>query len=93
MSLQGHTSWLTSVAFSPDGKYALTGSDDTTARLWDLTNPTAEPIVLIGHTDVITSVAFSQCGKYALTGSEDNTARLWDLTTGETIKTLIGHTD
>jgi WD40 repeat protein len=30
----GHTSEIKGVAFSPDGKYVLTGSRDNTARLW-----------------------------------------------------------
>ena len=68
-----------SVAFSKCGKYALTGSWDKTARLWDLHNLAAEPVVLQGHTDGIRSVAFSSDGKYALTGSDDYTVRLWDL--------------
>ena len=34
--LSGHTDWINSVALTPDGKWALTGSRDNTARLWDL---------------------------------------------------------
>jgi WD40 repeat protein len=32
---QGHTGWALSVAYSPDGKRVLTGSQDSTARIWD----------------------------------------------------------
>jgi WD40 repeat protein len=32
----GHTAAVENVAFSPDGKYILTGSDDGTAMLWDV---------------------------------------------------------
>jgi WD40 repeat protein len=35
-SFTGHSDVVTSVAFSPDGKTVLTGSDDETARLWDV---------------------------------------------------------
>jgi WD40 repeat protein len=35
-TLQGHTEWVTAVALSPDGRYALSGSDDHTLKLWDL---------------------------------------------------------
>lgn len=34
--LQGHTYGVYSVAFSSDGKHLATGSDDKTARVWDL---------------------------------------------------------
>ena len=34
--LKGHNDWVYSVAISPDGKYALSGSGDNTVRYWDL---------------------------------------------------------
>ncbi|MBA3954684.1 WD40 repeat domain-containing protein [Candidatus Dependentiae bacterium] len=90
--LKGHTDWIASVVFSPCGRYALTGSDDNTARLWDLT--TGSTIKeLKGHTECVFSVALSPCGKYALTGSRDNTVRLWDVSTGTTLQKLKGHTN
>ena len=49
--LSGHTRLrYLSVALTPDGKWALTGSLDNTARLWDLLNPGSSPRVLSGHT-------------------------------------------
>ena len=50
------------MALTPDGKWALTGSDDKTARLWDLTNPGSSPRVLSGHTGAICSVALTPDG-------------------------------
>ena len=64
------------VALTPDGMWALTGSRDHTACLWD---PGSSPRVLSGHTDTIDSVALTPNGKWALTGSDDKTARLWEL--------------
>ena len=68
-----------SVALTPNGKWALTGSYDCTARIWNLSNSDSSPRVLSGHTDSIHSVALTPDGKWALTGSDDKTARLWEL--------------
>ncbi len=35
-SLRGHRSFVNSVAFSPDGKYLASGSDDSTVKVWDV---------------------------------------------------------
>jgi WD40 repeat protein len=79
--LRGHLGKITSMALSPDGKRLMTGSNDRTARVWDLStpDPAATPVVLYGHEGAITSVAFSPDGNLVLTGSMDGTARLWDL--------------
>lgn len=38
--LQGHASFVRSVAFSPDGNFVVTGSDDHTARVWSMESGT-----------------------------------------------------
>jgi tetratricopeptide (TPR) repeat protein len=72
---RGHTAGVTSVAFSPDGCYALSRSNDKTVRLWDV-KTRREARCFEGHTASVTSVAFSPDGRYALSGSKDNTVRL-----------------
>ena len=78
---------ITSMAFSPDGKSILIGSQDSTASLYDLNGSLLQ--IFKGHQDVILSVAFSKDGKSILTGSGDRTARLWDLD-GNQIKEFKG---
>jgi WD40 repeat protein len=88
----GHSSMVTSVALSSDGKRVLTGSFDRTARLWDVqTSKTLQ--TFSGHTSVVKSVVLSSDGKRVLTGSWDKTARLWDARTGKTLQTFQGHTE
>jgi WD40 repeat protein len=49
--LQGHTDWVTSVAFSPDGNRIVSGSYDKSVRVWDA--KTGEQLrELQGHTDL-----------------------------------------
>jgi WD40 repeat protein/transcriptional regulator with XRE-family HTH domain len=83
----GHTDGLYAVAYSPDGKTVLTGSIDTTARLWDAETG-AELRRFIGHKAAVEAVAFSPDGRYVATGGLDATARLWDVQTGKELRTL-----
>ena len=79
--LRGHEDLISCVAISPDGRWLVTGSNDGTARLWDLTAPAAVPIVLRGHEQPIGCVAISPDGRWLVTGSGNApTARLWNLT-------------
>jgi WD40 repeat protein len=80
--LTGHTHWVTSVAFSPDGSRIVSGSDDKTIRLWDATTGEQIGDPLVGHTDWVRSVAFSPDGSRIVSGSDDKTIRLWNATTG-----------
>jgi WD40 repeat protein len=69
------------VAISPDNRWLVTGSEDKTARLWDLSSkdPAASPVVLRGHEGEVYAVAISPDNRWLVTGSYDKTARLWDL--------------
>ena len=65
---------MNSAVFSPDGKLVVTGSDDPTARTWDVaTGRTLHP--LRGHIDNAVSASFSRDSNLIVTGSYDGTAR------------------
>ena len=88
-----HKKGVTSLAFSPDGKTMLTGSDDGTARLWNSIN--GEPVgkALQLSSGSVMAVAFSPDGRTILTGGagEDNTARQWDTRSGKPVGKVMKH--
>jgi len=90
-TFSGHTSYVLSVAFSADGRLALSGSADKTLRLWEA--PTGQLLrTFSGHTASVWSVAFSADGRLALSGSDDKTLKLWEAGTGRLLRTFSGHT-
>jgi WD40 repeat protein len=86
-TLEGHSAFVSSVAFSPDGKVLASGSDDNTVRLWNIETG----ITLQTLEGCSWNVAFSPDGKVLASGSNDNTVRLWDTGTGATLQTLEAH--
>jgi hypothetical protein len=90
MTLRGHGDWISSTAFSPDGKRIVSGSGDKTIKLWD-TETGDELMTLRGHEECVKSVALSPDGKRIVSGSDDKTVRIWDAGTGVELMTLRGH--
>ncbi len=68
---------LASLALGPDGQVALTGSEDRTAQLWDVT--TRRPIgPAMHHEDRVSAVTFSHDGQFCVTGDNGGLVRLWE---------------
>ena len=79
---QGHTSPVSLVAFSPDGRLIVSGSWDNTIQLWHAQTGGQVGNPLQGHTESVLSVAFSPDGRHIVSGSWDKTIQLWDAQTG-----------
>jgi len=79
--LEGHTDYITAIAFSQDGRILATGSRDRTIRIWDGSSGTFSGQVLRSHTSAITALEFSPDGKRLTSAGLDRTIRTWDTST------------
>src|SRR5262249_41977584 len=86
-----HTSGVSSVAFSPDGKVVLAGCMDNVLRVFELS--TGKERKLEGHTQQLLGAVFTPDGKRILSGSYDQTVRLWDVESGKEVCRFFGHTN
>jgi len=89
VKLEGHTADINSVAFSPDGRFVVTASADSTARVWDAATG-AKLGELRGHGKGVNSASFSPDGKFIVTAGDDATVRLWDATRFAQVRMIGG---
>jgi WD40 repeat protein len=83
----GHSDKVVSVAFSPDGRFALSGSYDGTLALWEVATD-AKIRVFRADRFAVQSVAFLPDGRVALSRDLDNTLKLWDIATGAELRSF-----
>ena len=92
-SLQGHSSDINAIAYSPDGNYIISGSEDKTIRVWNATTSQCVAGPLLGYTCGVICIAYSPDGAQIVTGGRDCTIRIWNATTGQCVAgPLQGHT-
>lgn len=98
-TLDGHADKVLVGAMSQTRPIAVTGSADSTARLWNVAGTPISRAVLRGHSRGVSVVAFSPDSKWLLTASQwptpetaDPVARVWDVSEGSLVAQLSGHT-
>jgi WD40 repeat protein len=95
----GHDADVSGVQFTPDGKFALTGSGDisfagpvadNSMKMWEV--ETGNLVRTFGgHSHTVIVLTVSDDGQWALTGSWDGTMKLWELETGSELRSFDAH--
>lgn len=89
-TLSGHSDIVTSLSFSPDGKFLLSASEDRMLRIWDMSTRQCVN-VLEGHKRMVQHVAWSPQNNILASASWDNTIRIWNAYTGKCVHILNHH--
>ncbi len=74
----GHYAEVTSVAFSPDGNFAATGSSDKTVKLWE-TSTGKEIRSYLGHTHEVRFLTFNPDGTLLASIDRDYHLKIWEV--------------
>lgn len=89
-TMEGHSEAVYSVAFTPDGKYVVSGSGDHTVKVWD--SATGKEIKSFGgpagHQNLVMSVSLCADGSLIASGGTDNTVKVWDFPSSTPLRTL-----
>lgn len=88
----GHTGAVQGLAVTPDGKALVTGGEDRTVRVWDVTS--GKPLRSFqGHMTKVTAVGVRGDGRQVASASDDGAIRLWDLGHADDHKAVTDATD
>jgi WD40 repeat protein len=91
-TLKGHNDVIFTLAISHNDKYIVSGSMDSTIKVWNMKNGKYLK-TLEGHKLVVESVAITSDDKYIVSGSWDKTIKIWNKRNGKCLRTLEGHND
>ncbi|KAF9353956.1 hypothetical protein BGX34_011286 [Mortierella sp. NVP85] len=88
--LSGHGKGVTSAEYSPNGDRIVSGSHDSTVRIWDIATGDCL-FILTGHTSHVNSVMYSPQGNLVASRSGDGTMRLWNVESGDCRSIVSGY--
>ncbi|KAK7178050.1 beta transducin-like protein HET-D2Y [Paraphaeosphaeria sporulosa] len=89
-TLEDHSNWVCSVAFSHDSAQLASAAGDDTVKIWNASSGECLQ-TLEAHGNWVNSVTFSHDSAWLASASSDKTVKIWNGSTGECLQTLEGH--
>ena len=90
-TFRGHTGWVWSAAWSPDGSRIASASGDGTAQVWDALSGD-HLTIYYGHNNSVYSVSWSPDNRRIASAGYDKSVQVWDATFGDHFYSYLGHT-
>lgn len=87
--MEGHNSWVSAVAYSPDGTVLASADVDGNIRLTNVSDPSDTRLLRKDDDETVWSVAFSPDGQWLASGGLDRTVLLWDMASPEEDPILV----
>lgn len=89
-----HTHKISSVRINQAGDKLVTGADDSTVKVWDISSEGKLKLLRTfrGHRGGVLGVAISPNSKFVASAGSDHALFLWDMETGHLLNRLMGHT-
>jgi len=94
----GHSNWVSTLGFSPDGAILYSAGYDGRLISWDATANEPKPVRVIeahrgdqAHLGWVRTLAVSPNGKQVATGGNDRMVRLWSTEDGSLVREFAGH--
>lgn len=88
-TLSGHSNWVRSCNYSPDGRLAVSGSDDKSVRAWDIR--TKRAFQTYDNQSSVNAVRFHPDGTCIAAACSDNSLRIWDVRTNTLLQLYKEH--
>jgi len=85
-----HSGYVTTVAYSPNGNYIVTGGSDDKVKIWSNTGTLL--FTCSGHTADVTNVRVTPDNQYVISSSQDKKIIVWKISDGTQVRVITGHT-
>ena len=90
--IDAHEKTIQSIAFSPNGKWVVSGATDDKVKVWNVETGKMD-LEIKADQEAVNVVLFSPTGKTIVSGGKDRTIKLWKPKSGKKYARLWGHLD